>query len=1322
MANSNIRKIGKIISRWLWLTAALLIIGTVILVVIGRQTISSVDELRPVLQQLIGDNIGMQVRLGEIQGEWPRLIPILDVEKIEIISEDQTPAIVLDHGRADLDLFNSIKHLSPIWRELVVDQLAITMVEDDAGRWSLKGLKGGANTDLNIILDPIFYSRSIRLRLVLINLEFFSGKQMQVRGNNLTLENDDDFHRAELSVQLADQQANENIPAYVLVEGYGDPSDLEAFHADGYFRLENFNISSPIVGLSKSLLPKLFDNLTAFNANASGEIWFDIHPGGSLDFEGNLAVTEIPLDWLADVPPIQNLSTVLTGWFTPGSDWGARLQGFDFDWSDTDIEPLDLVFSQKLGSRWQDFDISMNQLDLRVLSDLLRETKISADNILDAIETLRPRGELSALTLGHNEGGYYASANLDNISTRPYKGAPGVKRLNGYLEVQGSGGFFHLADSDGFEVFFPKLYREYLPVKQSEGTVYVNWQPDTLVVRSTPMQTTVDAGMSNIMFSIEQQLPANGIVPEVNLIIGARDIDAAYMNKYLPYTTPARLSNWLSSAILAADVKELGMLFRGGPPRKNKTSKTIQLLFKTEGTDLNYHPDWLGARDVKALVLVDDTYVDGVAAGGTVGGVEIISAKAITGDPAVGAQLLTIDAQVETGIGDAIAALAQSPLRDRIGPLADWQYSGEADANLQLEIPLKQIPGKPLSGDYLINAKLSGGSVDIPNTPINISQLEGGLNFSVADGLYSDDITGQFWQRPLSAKLFRTGKQQKVAISTEVEPDSLSKLVKFPWTKVLTGTIPIEGLLSINGADAPGSGVTLQLVSQMEASEIKLPAPLTKVAGEPRALDITLHFDPDFQRLEGRVGDQLVTDLRFDQSQMTHGLVSFDRSVSVPEVGELLVAGYLPTTDLDLWNPVIALFSGAPESKVATWQPVFDLEFDYLDLATFKLENIAAQIKLAEQTATIAFTSNLADGKLVLSTDSSQVPDLRLTRLTLPSTLLEKKIGQKGMDPRTFIAADFSVEQLTVGDKEWGALAFELRPEVSGAAFNTITGDVFGLRPGLFTKEPDTEFFWRYDGENYSSRLIGPVGVDNIGDLFAGLNIPKVADSQSGKMVFDLSWQDQPWKITKENITGDFQINLQDGSFYTSTGGAGAALKLVSLFNFANWLKRLRLDFSDVTSQNLAYNDLVGTIHFENGVASLIDPLRMKMPSGRMNMGGNFDLVNEQVDAQLVATLPVATNLPWVVALLGGVPAAAGVYLTSKLVEKQVDRLSSISYTLSGPFDDVEVAVDKIFAAKLKPADQTQNPKAEKNTEQKVEQNKGLENDRSLVPEPDANE
>ena len=39
--------------------------------------------------------------------------------------------------------------------------------------------------------------------------------------------------------------------------------------------------------------------------------------------------------------------------------------------------------------------------------------------------------------------------------------------------------------------------------------------------------------------------------------------------------------------------------------------------------------------------------------------------------------------------------------------------------------------------------------------------------------------------------------------------------------------------------------------------------------------------------------------------------------------------------------------------------------------------------------------------------------------------------------------------------------------------------------------------------------------------------------------------------------------------------------------------------------------------------------------------------------------------------------------MTSKLVEEQVDRLSSISYTIAGDWDDVEVRVDQIFAESL---------------------------------------
>ena len=94
-------------------------------------------------------------------------------------------------------------------------------------------------------------------------------------------------------------------------------------------------------------------------------------------------------------------------------------------------------------------------------------------------------------------------------------------------------------------------------------------------------------------------------------------------------------------------------------------------------------------------------------------------------------------------------------------------------------------------------------------------------------------------------------------------------------------------------------------------------------------------------------------------------------------------------------------------------------------------------------------------------------------------------------------------------------------------------------------------------------------------------------------------------------------------------------------------------------------------------------PLKMKMPSGRMSIAGDFNMLDETADAQLVATLPVTTNLPWLAGVAGGLPAALGVYVNSKLVEKQVDRLSSISYELEGSWDDIKVSVDKIFAADL---------------------------------------
>ena len=177
MAMAKMGKAFKRTMRWLWLTMALLIIGTVILVVIGRQTITGVDYFRADIQQMIEDQIGLRVELGELNGEWPRLTPILDIERAEVFAEDNSPAVVISGGRADLDLFESIARRTPIWRELVVDSLRLTMVEDDSGHWRLKGFGSNSDADLSLFIDPLIYSRLIRFQDVQVVLQFFSGKR-----------------------------------------------------------------------------------------------------------------------------------------------------------------------------------------------------------------------------------------------------------------------------------------------------------------------------------------------------------------------------------------------------------------------------------------------------------------------------------------------------------------------------------------------------------------------------------------------------------------------------------------------------------------------------------------------------------------------------------------------------------------------------------------------------------------------------------------------------------------------------------------------------------------------------------------------------------------------------------------------------------------------------------------------------------------------------------------------------------------------------------------------------------------------------------------
>jgi len=190
---------------------------------------------------------------------------------------------------------------------------------------------------------------------------------------------------------------------------------------------------------------------------------------------------------------------------------------------------------------------------------------------------------------------------------------------------------------------------------------------------------------------------------------------------------------------------------------------------------------------------------------------------------------------------------------------------------------------------------------------------------------------------------------------------------------------------------------------------------------------------------------------------------------------------------------------------------------------------------------------------------------------------------------------------------------------------------------------------------------------------------PYMIENRRAEFQEELIWPGAPGEFALAALEGEVDLVLTDGSFKRGAGAGEGILRLLSLVNFDTLARRLRLDFSDLYKSGLAYDQVKGRVEFRDGHLYLADPLQVQGPSSRMQLAGIINLRDETIDARLIATLPVAGNLTFLAALATGLPAAAGIYLVSKLFRKQVDQATSVSYRIQGDWDKPVMRFDRLF-------------------------------------------
>jgi uncharacterized protein YhdP len=264
----------------------------------------------------------------------------------------------------------------------------------------------------------------------------------------------------------------------------------------------------------------------------------------------------------------------------------------------------------------------------------------------------------------------------------------------------------------------------------------------------------------------------------------------------------------------------------------------------------------------------------------------------------------------------------------------------------------------------------------------------------------------------------------------------------------------------------------------------------------------------------------------------------------------------------------------------------------------------------------------------------------------------------------------------------YGNWSLLLRPTSHGAVFEKIQGVVKGITiSGADDPASGARIEWNISNTGgATTHFVGALSAANISDVLLQWGKPDSIDSTSAHARVDALWAGDPQDFSLAKINGTMDVALEHGRFKRSPSvGSDGFLRLMGVLNFDSLARRLRLDFSDLYSSGLAYDQIDGKVRFDQGTMIFTEPLLVQTPSSRLQMAGSLDVAHETLNTHLVATVPVVRTYALYTALLAGWPVAVVTYAFTKLFKKQVDRATSISYRIVGDWSDPKMTFDRLF-------------------------------------------
>lgn len=1226
---------------------ALVAFFAVIILSLRYWILPNIDSYRLEIAQVISKKAEQLVSIDQISAHWDGMYPYFQLHGVKVYDQAGTPTLILAEIEGTLSWY-SILHREPRFREIKIDRPTLIMRRDVDNVIHIAGtnISDKKNDAENSFIDWLLRQEKLVINQTDIYWldEYRNAPALYLKVVNLLLYNDDTTHRHRLGLRVT---ALDSTAMSMDIRGDFIGKSIESFlHWEGrlYFELRQID-------------------LAVWHRWISFPDEIDIKQGkGALRGWLNLVEGTID-DWLVDIDLHQiqaNLGTKLPKLeldFLQGrvginqfnqsgnlvQEWTTRRLNFKLAHQQTTTNSVNTLWRKYHDSEpsKESNYLQIDEIDIGAWANLLQYLPLDT-SLHEQAKKYAPSGKIERLQMSwqgdwSDPHAYQLDTQFNNLSLNniQLERLASVHGLSGSIQGTEQEGTLNL-DSQSVSLQLSQKSSE--PIVLDTLTTKIGWKK--IAEQESTTYQIKDLAFSNPYLSgsaIRGSYIHKQIEPgQINLQGNLNQVDINYLTRLLPSITDKTQLAWINESSLSGQFKNAQFNLQGNLNNLPTNDFSWSLATEIANISANFETQWPSVTGISGRLTADPTLINAIVSEGNIEAIQLKDTAIHIANLRSKKPLLKIKGEATGKTKQIIQLIKESPLtQDAFDIDIPSTITGKGKLQFESTIPIltkEKAADIDLKGQYqFINNQFDFG----PELP-TISKVNGKVVFTHNTWDF-DEIHAQSLGGPIviRSKLLSNDKRRITLegqanfdrSNTRLSQKSPSAL-KF-WLQHVQGTTDWSAIIDMRDSQI----TTMQITSPLRAVTSSLPAPFSKVHGETLPLTFTkTAIDSASEKLFFQFGEKVTAEIHRTLTKQgdfipTRGVISFgNSSIALPNEKLTLIRGLIPLLEWDKWQDMLdqhdAIASLSKQQNrgidaLLTHHIRFDLNVETLDFLENRFNDAIFHTDKHGTEWTVDVTSQEVTGKIHWSSAGKKKATARLKKLVVPESLPENDSAKKKKHgPRNWPIIDLHADEFFYKEKPLGQLTLLAGQNEENWVIDQIE---ISHKHNIFTGKG----LWKNQREPFPMHMEIKLTTNDIGKTLNRVGYSDRIARGEGNLEGYLSWQGEPFSINFPTLSGQLKLTAKHGQFTKLKPGMG---KLLGIFDLKALPRRLTLDFYDIFSQGFGFDDILGNVKINHGIASFAD-LEIAGSSAYLTVSGeiNLDQETQSLQIKMFPSLGLAT-------------------------------------------------------------------------------------------------